>query len=125
MNDSAVVALSNLQSVLKSLDTSLSQLAAVARAKMLYANGEFQELATHYRNLRAADMEAHRALQAVLPKDGMSYDARVKAFGEDEAKRRFAPLGTALETKVETGRAVADFECKHALIAQLVQGAKV
>ena len=125
MNDSAVVALSNLQSVLRSLDTSLSHLAAVGRAKVLYSSSEFQELAVRYRELRAADLQAHRALQAALPKGGMSYDARVKAYGEDEARRQFAPFGKALEAKVEAGRAVAAFECEHALIAQLVYGNKV
>lgn len=124
MNDPTVVALSNLQSVLKSLDTSLSHLAAVARAKVLYANGEFPELVALYRELRTADNAAHRALQTALPKDGMSYDARVKAYGEAEAKRQFAPLGEALEAKVEAGRAVAAFEYEHPLISQLVYGAK-
>lgn len=124
MNDPTAVALSNLQSVLKSLDTSLSHLAAVARAKVLYANGEFPELVARYRELRTADNTAHRVLQTALPKDGMSYDARVKAYGETEAKRQFAPLGEALEAKVEAGRAVAAFEYEHPLISQLVYGAK-
>lgn len=124
MNDPAVVALSKLQSVLKSLDTSLSHLATVGRAKVLYADGEFRELVARYRSLRAADLAACRGLKTALPKDGMSYDERVKAYGEAEARRQFAPFGKALEAKVETGRAVAAFEEEHPLISQLVHGAK-
>lgn len=125
MNDPAVVALSKLQSVLKSLDTSLSHLAAVGRAKVLYADGEFLELVARYRSLRAADLAARRGLRTALPKDVMSYDERVKTYGEAEARRQFAPFGKALEAKVEAGRAVAAFEDEHPLISQLVLGAKV
>lgn len=124
MNDPAVVALSKLQSVLKSLDTSLSHLAAVGRAKALYADGEFRELVARYRSLRAADLAARRGLKTALPKDVMSYDERIKTYGEAEARRQFAPFGKALEAKVEAGRAVAAFEDEHPLISQLVLGAK-
>lgn len=124
MNDPAVVALSKLQSVLKSLDTSLSHLAAVGRAKVLYADGEFRELVARYRSLRAADLAARRGLKTALPKDVMSYDQRIKTYGEAEARRQFAPFGKALEAKVEAGRAVAAFEDEHPLISQLVLGAK-
>lgn len=124
MNDPTVVALSKLQSVLKSLDTSLSHLAAVGRAKVLYADGEFLELVARYRSLRAADLAARRELKTALPKDVMSYDERIKTYGEAEARRQFAPFGKALEAKVEAGREVAAFEDEHPLISQLVLGAK-
>lgn len=102
---------------LKSIDSHLAVLSAVARLPYVYpAAGTSARLIEEYRELLLADAEAFSAIAANELEEKLSYEERARVYGEVVAKMHVAPMLAAIETRKKTLEAINTFQKEHPLI---------
>ena len=101
----------------------IKTIAIVQLAREMYPQVERENLIAEHRALEIAEKKAYDAmLQArdELSQPHLSFEDRVKQFGEEEAHRQFAPCGEAMERKKETSAALDAFRKRHRLIVKML-----
>ncbi|WP_440986249.1 hypothetical protein ACQHIH_21350 (plasmid) [Xanthomonas sontii] len=84
-----------------------------------------KKLVVEYKSLSSADSAAFEAVKEaseLVKADGLTYEQRVKQFGEEEARRHGKPHTDAVETRRLTLKALNKFRDEHPLIAAIVDG---
>lgn len=108
--------------VLRSVAENLEHLATAARISLFYSETERQDLASQYRDLARACVEARARVQEADPKDGLSWEDRVMTYGENEANRVIQPVTAARVALNHAVRAFDAFGKNYPLIGKLLAG---
>lgn len=109
--------------VLVSIAGNLEHLATAARINLFYSEEERRDLINQYRQLAQACVDARDRTQAALPKDQYSsYEERVRALGEEEARRITQPVTDAINASRQATVAFDAFRKSHPLIGKLLMG---
>jgi uncharacterized protein with HEPN domain len=106
---------------IEKLHVYLNDLALVEIAKEFYTKEERELLYAQLQALRDADRAAFKHLEEVRLQDNLSFEERVKKFGEVVANEQFAPHKKAVETKTATSQNLSEFSQKHKLIMRLTE----
>jgi hypothetical protein len=108
---------------LKTIASSLEKLALLRELDAFYSSDERKHLVTEYRALRRADAIAFAGIEAAreeLGDAGLGWEARVEKYGEEEAKRRNAPMMASLDVRRAAMKQVSEFERRHPAIIALL-----
>lgn len=109
--------------VLASIAGNLEHLANAARINLFYTEEERRDLINQYRQLAKACVDARNRTQDAGPKDQYtSFDERVRALGEEEARRITQPLTDAINASKQATIAFDAFRKDHPLIGKLLMG---
>ena len=86
----------------------------------VYQDAVAQALFEEYERLSAWDNNAFEQLEGItvaLVQDGMSYEQRVKKFGQAHVDRQWSPYLDALASRKSAASALCSFRRRHPLIA--------
>ncbi|MGO3029207.1 hypothetical protein [Pseudomonas helleri] len=113
---------SELLGVLQGIQGSLKTLATIQLAAEFYTPAERQALRAEYDALREKDSAAFATLQAAREDvfdPGLSWDQRVRQYGERTARQHLADVEGCLELRAATMKDVGVFQQKHPLLMRL------
>lgn len=108
--------------LLATVAENLEHLVTAARINLFYTEEGRRDLVAQYRQLAKVCVEARTGLQEAMPKDGLSWEERIRVVGEDEARRVTQPHSDTLATSHQATQAFDAFRKSHPLIGKLLMG---
>lgn len=106
---------------IEKLNVHLNILALVEIAKEFYTKDERALLYAQFQALRDADHAAFKHLEETRFQDNLSFEERIKKFGEVVANEQFAPYKKAADAKIAASQELSEFSKKHKLIMRLIE----
>ena len=111
------------KAVLAAIDRMHAPLEVLALFKLadeFYTKEERAKVYAEYEELRNADQAAFETLGQARLGDDLTWEQRVKKYGEEKATEQLASHRAALDAKQATSRAVLAFERQHRIVLRLL-----